>query len=172
LTFCPSSTDGKGTAFSRADSPSKKTKCERPRRRANALNFPHGKPCTREIARLRSGFRQRTQTSAKRLNLREAVRPSSHDSWEADFVGGAVHHFARDARIFDCNVAVSEAGSEPALFCRSPERSRGGLTEGKESNGPLLFLLLWSEDNVLRGLKQVLEMFGHALNSAQTTSNR
>jgi hypothetical protein len=31
----------------------------------------------------------------------------------ADFVGGAVRHLASDARILNCNVAVSEAGSEP-----------------------------------------------------------
>src|SRR5262249_30651111 len=70
------------------------------------------------------------QTPAKRLNLREAVRPSSHDSLGADFVGGAVSgvpstpgfgvmgwkHLARDVRIFDCNVAVREAPA--ALFER------------------------------------------------------
>ena len=75
---------------------------------------------------------------------------------------------------------------EPALFRRSPERTRGGLTEGKESNGAcpegltegkesngacpeglsegkesngLLFLLFWSEDNVPCGIKQILKMF-------------
>ena len=33
-----------------------------------------------------------------------------------------------------------------------------GLSGAKDSNGPLLFLLVWSENNVLCGLKQVLEM--------------
>jgi hypothetical protein len=51
----------------------------------------------------------------------------------AKLVSGAINHLTRDARIFDCHVAVSEAAS-------------------------LLFLLLWSENNLLCGLKQVLEI--------------
>ena len=55
---------------------------------------------------------------------------------------------AGDARILDYHVAVSEAGSEPAL--------REWRSEGVE--WALLFLLLWSENNLLCGLKQAFEM--------------
>jgi hypothetical protein len=54
----------------------------------------------------------------------------------AKLVGCSVHYIARDARILDYGVAVSEAS-------------------------PLLLLLLWSKNNVLCELKQVLKMFRH-----------
>jgi len=50
-------------------------------------------------------------------------------AWIADRVGGAVHHLARDARILDCNVAVSEA--LPAIRFRRYADSKSDIAYAK-----------------------------------------
>src|SRR5205823_3420901 len=62
--------------------------------------------------------RPRTSLSSSRRirDLREALRPSSHVSWRAKFVGGAIHHLVRDARILGYGVAE---GKVPPLLSRS-----------------------------------------------------
>jgi hypothetical protein len=54
----------------------------------------------------------------------------------AELIGRAMYHLARDARILEYRVAVGEAP-------------------------PLLFLLFARKDNLLRGLKQIFDVFGH-----------